>query len=149
MTESNAESPNIIFSFKLYDSMSAKYPVILFATQYDDNMVLNKKNVKALKAIQNKVIQNDKIYALKQDGDNFASYSKYKIQNNQINMNLVDGAGKYLLANVDYISIANIKRDNQTHHFTATLKSRKDNQDQSIPVNIYSEDDLAKLNSFH
>lgn len=148
MTVNETETPDIIFSFKLYDSMRAKYPVILFATQYDENTPLNNDNVKALKNIQNQVIQKDKIYALKQDDDKFASYSKYQIKDKKINMDLIDGAGKYLFDNVDYLKIANIKRDNQKHYYTATLYSRQDNKDQSLKVRIYSETDLDKIKSY-
>lgn len=148
MTEDKTESPDIIFSFKLYNSMRAKYPVILFATQYNQNSTLNKDNVNALKKVQNEVIQKDKIYALKQDDNKFASYSKYQIKDNIINMDLIDGAGKYLFDNVDYIKIANIKRDNQKHYNIATLYLKKDNKNKSLNVRIYSEADLNKIKAY-
>lgn len=148
LTENKGEAPDILFSFRIFSSMKAKYPVILFATQYKTNTVLNKDNIDALNNVQNQVIQKDKIYALKIDGNFYASYSKYQVKDKQIKMDLVDGAGKYIIGDVDYLSIANIKRHNQKHYYTGTLESRQDNKTDSIQVRIYASSDLARIKDY-
>lgn len=145
LTQNKGEMPDIFFSFKIFSSLRAKYPVILFATQYKTNTLLNKDNIDTLNTVQNQVIQKNKIYALKNDGNFFASYTKYKVKDKQIKMDLIDGAGKYIIGDVDYLNIGNIKRDNQKHYYTATLESRQDNKTESIKVRIYSSADLTKI----
>ena len=148
LTENKGESPDILFSFSIFSSLKAKYPVVLFATQYKTNTVLTKDTVDALNNVQNKVIQDDKLYALKNDGDYYASYSKYQIKDKQIKMDLIDGAGKYILGDVEYLNIGDIKRDNQKHYYTATLESRQDNKSNSLKVRIYSSADLTKIKDY-
>ena len=63
-------------------------------------------------------------------------------------MDLIDGAGKYILGDVEYLSIGDIKRDNQKHYYTATLESRQDNKSNSLKVRIYSSADLTKIKDY-
>lgn len=148
LTENKGETPDILFSFRIFSSLKAKYPVVLFATQYKTNTALTKDTVDALNNVQNQVIQDDKIYALKNDGDYYASYSKYQIKDKQIKMDLIDGAGKYIFGDVDYLNIGDIKRDDQKHYYTATLESRQENKSNSLKVRIYSSADLTKIKDY-
>lgn len=148
LTENKGEVPDVLFSFKIFSSIKAKYPVILFATQYKMNTILNKDNIDILNNVQNQVIQDDKIYALKNDGNFYASYSKYQIKDKQIKMDLIDGAGKYILGDVDYLNIGNIKRDNQNLYYTGILESRQDNKTNRVQVRIYSSADLSKIKDY-
>lgn len=57
--------------------------MVLFATQYKTDTVLTKDTVDALNNVQNKVIQDDKIYALKNDGDYYAVIVNIRLKINK------------------------------------------------------------------
>lgn len=135
-------TPEILFTFKLFNDGRAKYPVALFATEIGDNVAINEVNVTKMFKVQNQVIQGDKIYNFQKDGNYVASYSKYKVDKGSITLSLDNGIANMIFPGVDFIRVKAMSFDRQAGYFKAQLQLSEAQTSQVI--RIYQNDSFSK-----
>jgi hypothetical protein len=142
ITTDDTQNPEIILSFKIFDDARSKYPVVLFATELEENLSVNKENIADLIKLQDGVIKKDKIYSLQSEGDNVASYSKFKVHKGNITLDLENDVASLIFGNADYLKLSPSKSKTKAGYFKA--KVQYEDGEATENVRIYTVANLEK-----
>lgn len=142
ITTDEKENSEIILSFKIFADARSQYPVVLFATELDDNISIDRESIADLIKLQDGVIKEDKIYHLQSEGDNVASYSKFKVQKGSITLDLDNNMARLILGDADYLKLSELESNAKAGYIKAKLQY----EDGETPENvrIYTVANLKK-----
>lgn len=142
ITTDEKENSEIILSFKIFADARSQYPVVLFATELDDNISIDRESIADLIKLQDGVIKEDKIYHLQSEGDNVASYSKFKVQKGSITLDSDNNMARLILGDADYLKLSELESNAKAGYIKAKLQY----EDGETPENvrIYTVANLKK-----
>ena len=142
ITTDEHDEPEIILSFKIFADARNQYPVVLFATELDDNIPIDQESIADLIKLQDGVIKKDKIYQLQSEGDTVASYSKFKVQKGSITLDLDNNIARLILGDAAYLKISVQASTAKAGYIKAKLQYEDGETPES--VRIYTVANLKK-----